>query len=54
MELKDLSKVHDYKIVDLYYNVFRTGIYNCIVCGIPLFTSEQKYQSGCGWPAFYD
>jgi peptide-methionine (R)-S-oxide reductase len=28
-------------------------MYRCIVCGEPLFASETKYHSGCGWPAFY-
>ncbi|KAM3140216.1 hypothetical protein pb186bvf_007769 [Paramecium bursaria] len=36
-----------------YNKVYDKGIYNCIVCGILLFTSETKYNSGCGWPAFY-
>ena len=26
---------------------------NCICCGIELFNSEGKYNSGCGWPAFH-
>lgn len=29
------------------------GMYGCVVCGEPLFSSETKYHSGCGWPAFY-
>ncbi|MEL4894964.1 peptide-methionine (R)-S-oxide reductase MsrB [Crocosphaera sp. Alani8] len=29
------------------------GIYECAACGIPLFTSETKYNSGTGWPSFY-
>ncbi|KAG9510181.1 Methionine-R-sulfoxide reductase B1 [Fragariocoptes setiger] len=31
-----------------------TGVYCCIVCEQELFTSSQKYDSGCGWPAFFD
>ncbi len=31
----------------------RDGCYNCICCGHILFTSEMKYHSGCGWPAFH-
>jgi len=36
-----------------YYNNKETGIYNCICCGEPLFTSREKYDSGSGWPSFY-
>ena len=31
----------------------REGCYNCLCCGHLLFTSEMKYHSGCGWPAFH-
>ena len=31
----------------------REGMYNCVVCGTPLFNSETKYESGSGWPSFY-
>lgn len=36
-----------------YYLHKETGVYNCICCNNPLFTSETKYESGSGWPSFY-
>jgi peptide-methionine (R)-S-oxide reductase len=34
-------------------NEKRAGIYTCVGCGLPLFTSEMKYESGTGWPSFF-
>jgi peptide-methionine (R)-S-oxide reductase len=36
-----------------YYDHKENGVYTCVVCGAELFSSETKYDSGCGWPSFY-
>lgn len=29
------------------------GIYSCVCCGTPLFESDAKFESGCGWPSYF-
>ncbi len=37
-----------------YWDTKAPGVYHCIVCDAPLFKSDTKYDSGSGWPSFWE
>lgn len=37
----------------IYWNHKEKGVYQCVSCGLDLFSSETKFESGTGWPSFW-
>ena len=37
----------------VFYDHKQTGLYRCVCCDLPIFSSEHKFKSGTGWPSFF-
>jgi peptide-methionine (R)-S-oxide reductase len=48
------EKGTEYAFSGEYFNHKEKGTYLCAGCGNELFESDSKYDSGCGWPSFYE
>ena len=42
----------EYAFTGKYDNHYKEGVYKCMGCGADLYSSENKYNSRCGWPSF--
>lgn len=48
------EKVNEAPFTGALLHNTETGMYTCAACGQPLFSSDTKFDSGSGWPSFYD
>lgn len=48
------EKGTEYAFTGKYWNSKEAGTYYCAACGNPLFVSDAKFESSCGWPSFFE
>jgi peptide-methionine (R)-S-oxide reductase len=48
------NKATEPPFTGVYWNCKDGGVYHCICCDSPLFSSSTKYESGTGWPSFWE
>ena len=48
------NKGTEYPFTGKYNDFYEEGIFTCKKCNTPLYKSEDKFKSGCGWPSFDD
>lgn len=48
------EKGTEYPFTGEYVDHSEEGTYNCVACGNPLFSSQNKFHTQCGWPSFDD
>lgn len=48
------NKGTEYPFTGKYNDFYEEGIFTCKKCNAPLYKSEDKFKSGCGWPSFDD
>lgn len=48
------EKGTEYAFTGKYWNSKEAGTYYCAACGNPLFVSNAKFESSCGWPSFFE
>ncbi len=48
------NKGTEYPFTGKYNDFYEEGVFTCKKCNTPLYKSEDKFKSGCGWPSFDD
>ena len=48
------NKGTEYPFTGKYIDFYEEGVFTCKKCNTPLYKSEDKFKSGCGWPSFDD